>query len=944
MCEEKVIGNKKMVDKLSDIFSSDGEDSIILRRAIAPENILKKSNDKDAIITLGVTQAGKSSTLNFLFGCKPFIEMGYVYKDSFILLKQNSINDQYLDENDSEKIFNYLEGKELIKKISDKKDAKLIVNFYIGEKFNPNSKESEEMKELKDFIRMLKYEISVENKENNTIIDYLISKIVFVLTTKIRQMDSFQNDNPSIGFKDPSFVYGAGVSTTLRASKKELIYSLGQDCEFCITTMDLPGYNDVRGLAYKMVTSYSTYKALSGISSIKGVIIVINFSHLGDSASSEKTLSEVFKSSIDMLGPSFNKDNILMLVTKLQLVNKITKKPRSNKELNETVAKELNKYLDLVRNNNESRDVRDIINSIIANKNYCAVAPLKKFDESYEDAVVEENINIENRELILKLIQKLDTKQVNSSDYFKNVFSKKNIYIKDIIYELEEELIKVANMCYKRKNNISNNLFIVRDSVVFLNIMKRNLEVFIKEIELNLIYEKNEFKKEFDSFKKMKEEDVNLKLKNLQILNKGLLDAETVKNHILISAKQALFGKHDNYSFLDKVKEEIQTIEKNISDINGQIKKLNINIEANEKEMKEYEDKFKKIKENDYEIEKYSIDVSKYYRADAERTVSIGFDPMIYNKKEIIVTTEWFGYESGYLDNFKAGTKIKLYSDRIEWDIRAGWKFHFWDYKYGLNYGIKKPKKSLIVYEMKKRKDIIVQTKTILDRKLAEFNSCQSCLSTMKANLNADKLNAKVIGKTREDYLVHFQELNERINQTKNQKFSNSNSFMTVVDIQRIMLTTIKEETQKALKRTEEELITISVSLQMFNKKEVEEFVVKFNYLEELLELSKCMEIDGNRYIDNFKALSCRDLNTMIQSLRDEEILLKNTEEEIKIFSNYFGIELPKKMNEFYNESSCYEKEIKDEVNKYNMYVQDRLNNQVRLNNQDRLNILCVIF
>ena len=158
------------------------------------------------------------------------------------------------------------------------------------------------------------------------------------------------------------------------------------------------------------------------------------------------------------------------------------------------------------------------------------------------------------------------------------------------------------------------------------------------------------------------------------------------------------------------------------------------------------------------------------------------------------------------------------------------------------------------------------------------------------------------------------------------------------------MLTTIKEETQKALKRTEEELITISVSLQMFNKKEVEEFVVKFNYLEELLELSKCMEIDGNRYIDNFKALSCRDLNTMIQSLRDEEILLKNTEEEIKIFSNYFGIELPKKMNEFYNESSCYEKEIKDEVNKYNMYVQDRLNNQVRLNNQDRLNILCVIF
>jgi len=49
-------------------------------------------------------------------------------------------------------------------------------------------------------------------------------------------------------------------------------------------------------------------------------------------------------------------------------------------------------------------------------------------------------------------------------------------------------------------------------------------------------------------------------------------------------------------------------------------------------------------------------------------------------------------------------------------------------------------------------------------------------------------------------------------------------------------------------------------------------------------------------------------------------------------------------MNEFYNESSCYEKEIKDEVNKYNMYVQDRLNNQVRLNNQDRLNILCVIF
>ena len=103
MCEEKVIGNKKMVDKLSDIFSSDGEDSIILRRAIAPENILKKSNDKDAIITLGVTQAGKSSTLNFLFGCKPFIEMGYIYKESFILLKQNSMYNQYLDKNDSKR-------------------------------------------------------------------------------------------------------------------------------------------------------------------------------------------------------------------------------------------------------------------------------------------------------------------------------------------------------------------------------------------------------------------------------------------------------------------------------------------------------------------------------------------------------------------------------------------------------------------------------------------------------------------------------------------------------------------------------------------------------------------------------------------------------------------------------------------------------------------------
>jgi len=101
--EKKEVVAKKMLDNLYESFNTEGEDSYLLKKAIASEIDLNNLNDDNAIITLGVTQSGKSSTFNFLFGCKPFIEMGYIYKESFILLKQNSMYNQYLDKNDSKR-------------------------------------------------------------------------------------------------------------------------------------------------------------------------------------------------------------------------------------------------------------------------------------------------------------------------------------------------------------------------------------------------------------------------------------------------------------------------------------------------------------------------------------------------------------------------------------------------------------------------------------------------------------------------------------------------------------------------------------------------------------------------------------------------------------------------------------------------------------------------
>ena len=76
----------------------------------------------------------------------------------------------------------------------------------------------------------------------------MLSHVISVLNKSYRRKNMDLQEKPYIGIKNPVFKYGAGVSTTISAQMQNFKWQaeLIDNQSFNITTIDLPGFNDVR--------------------------------------------------------------------------------------------------------------------------------------------------------------------------------------------------------------------------------------------------------------------------------------------------------------------------------------------------------------------------------------------------------------------------------------------------------------------------------------------------------------------------------------------------------------------------------------------------------------------------------------------------------------------------------------------------------------------------
>ena len=100
-----------------------------------------------------------------------------------------------------------------------------------------------------------------------------------------------------------------------------------------------------------MVAAFTTYCSLSKTKSIKGAVIMISYNQLLEASTTAKNLSEVIDSATNLLGDTVNKDNVLLLVSKVPIMKKKVKgnsKTYTNDEYINLIKNELENFKNII--------------------------------------------------------------------------------------------------------------------------------------------------------------------------------------------------------------------------------------------------------------------------------------------------------------------------------------------------------------------------------------------------------------------------------------------------------------------------------------------------------------------------------------------------------------------------------------------------------------------
>ena len=509
-----------------------------------------KCTNNNILVFLGTTQVGKSSTLNFLSGQIPFIARGYLHKEDFTILDKGT--DQKSATKNSEKVFSYLIDAGLIRLFSpsdsdsdeDVEDPQTdldnnnsdnlrspasrpqfyVPTFNIGERISSQT-DNDDKKKLREFI--------LENFPEKTE-EFLFKFIVNQLEGAIRQKDRSEDERPGIGFKNPIFSYGVGISKTIVAQAKNQDWNT--------TTIDLPGSGESRGDEYSLLSAFSTYCALEQSTSVKGAAIILSYEQLRNEATTVEDLIKVFSSAKNMMGESIEPSNICILVTKVPLTKsrKGRMVPRPSDEIQELVAKELSKLCNLLAQNEspEHSRLKVLLLEIIKGERFIPVIPLRTMEDNDLEVSDPHNVNEENKDKIIKMFSNLSPIKV-PTNYFSQTYSSQNGNIRGIIDQIEDSILSVSSVIKKELKSLKSLFKTLKEKQDQILIDIDVANHYIKEINECLVIEQ----KTFDEVMKNYLEGNGRHTNSFSLKQGSKMKAEEIKNLAIIAAKQEAIGE-----------------------------------------------------------------------------------------------------------------------------------------------------------------------------------------------------------------------------------------------------------------------------------------------------------------------------------------------------------------------------------------------------------------
>lgn len=635
----------------------------------------KQSRDSiynNILVFLGTTQVGKSSTLNFLSGQVPFIERGFVRPEHFAMFGLAS----------GKKIFSYLIDAGLIalSSSSDSEEDGENDQFYIPT-FNIGEKISSE-RDNNDKTILHKFILDYFPKKNP---DFLFKFIVNQLEGAIRQRDRSESEQgPGIGFENPIFSYGVGISKTLVAQAKNQDWNT--------TTIDLPGSGESRGDEYSLLSAFSTYCTLAQTTSVKGAAILLSYEQLKGEATTAENLIKVLSSADNMMGESIDSSNICILVTKVPLTKrtrtrrgKVELVLRTSEEIQELVIKELKKLHNLLAQNGSPDVVRlaALLSDIINGGRFTPVTPLKTIEDEYLELSNPNNVNKENRDAIIQIFSSLNSVKV-TQNYFSRVYSAQNGNISKIISQIEDSILNVSLLIAKEIESL-DSLF-------------KSLDVKYKQILLDISVANNyieEIKKCLQQEQRTFDEVMNKYLNSGEgqtgpgLMQTGV-NAEEIKNLAIIAAKKEALGEIEwlDVPYQSKTLDAILGLEKQIAEKENLIRSLNeeIILLTSKKNIdgvvKKVTVTSRKILRNSYWYpgdQTLSLEASKNYPVTPEYSLNEGcfkvtikfIDTKDKYKADFIITKQ---KSAGIFSKYELNGEIKLVAlenDEIDYRIKV---------------------------------------------------------------------------------------------------------------------------------------------------------------------------------------------------------------------------------------------------------------------------------
>lgn len=575
---------------------------------------MKSERNNDVLAVLGTTQVGKSSTLNFLSGQTPYIERGFVKSTDFET--QEEVNGVTLNKKDGEIIFNYLLEHKLIEHDEEEttsggeeewEPCYYVPSFQIGEKVL-GAKKNDEITHLKTFI----YE-QFPDKENSAVFSHITNQLAAAIRKKNRSDDG----KPSIGFSNPIFSYGAGVSTTIIAQSRQQ--------EWNVTTIDLPGSGEVRGAGYSLVSAYSARNSLANTCTVKGAAILISYEQLTGGATNAEALIKVLQSADDMLGETIDTDNICILVTKVPLMKKVKKRrqvtevKKTDQEIHQEAKDKLEAFHELLGHNSscEFSKLRKILSEVIEKDHFGAVTPLKTMEDDYIESAAESNVNMRNRSQVIELLSKLRPVKV-TENYFSRTYSIQNGNIAQTVSLIQDEVLNLSSQLSLHRDQIKT-LFTELDEKYTTIVISVNMATkYIEEAKKSMEFEQLSFENAVRSYTEGGDIETLKFSRKMDVKQ----EVDEIKKLAIVRAKQQITDSSYRSGLKRTKKGETQSSE--AKQLNDKMRKIKAEIENKKREIRIKEAEKKRKGNQEESIITKNINRDEYwYQGDVKETLAV---------------------------------------------------------------------------------------------------------------------------------------------------------------------------------------------------------------------------------------------------------------------------------------------------------------------------------